>query len=190
MEFHFTCVFCISNRNRKCWKLVFQYFVEKASLKNYGSLLMKLSVIQSISRPNQYFDLADCLFKNNVSLDFFPLVTVGLQWIMTTCKYKISSRAIVLILFFILDAIFCGAFFTVFKKVFRKQFNLSKIWFINSLVDCSPCLLMVFTDIFNIHINCHKIIRYPLGAPIISSTINLCFRVNTFLCINIFRIAT
>ena len=105
---------------------------------------------------------------------------------MTTYEYKTSYKEI------ILDGIFCGVFgfFTVFKIFFQKQSNFSEICFFNCLLDFSPCLLILFINIFNIYIDCFKILRCTVSANIISFKINLPFRMTTCFYINTLSICT
>ena len=79
-------------------------------------------------------------------------------------------------------------FLTVFKKLSRKMFNFCEIWFINYLIDCPPCLLILFIHIFNIYNHCNKVIRCPVGINIIYITRNWLFKKNNCFCIKIFSI--
>ena len=79
---------------------------------------------------------------------------------------------------------------TVFNKLIRKKFNYPKIEFTNCLVDFTPCLIITFTDIFNIYIHCNKILRCPENSCIVYCNSNWSLRTNNCFCINILSIST
>ena len=94
-----------------------------------------------------------------------------------------------LIFYFRCNILWCvRIFFTMFKKLFRKQFNFSKIRFINFLLSCPLCLIIIYIGVFDIYIHFQKILRWHVDASIASCNINWCFGIYTFFYINIIRV--
>ena len=54
----------------------------------------------------------------------------------------------------------------------------------------TPCIILIFINIFNINVHSPKIFRCLMCVLIINSSCNWYFRMSTSLCIMIFRITT
>ena len=79
---------CSANSNRKCNQYLFVWpwiYLSYSLLKNSGSLVIKLSSIQSVSRSKQCRDLADCPWNWYISSEslgrrvFFNLLLLHLD---------------------------------------------------------------------------------------------------------------